>query len=187
MHVTCNKDTVKCKIRRYHICFFIFIFSLLLNDKWCSVRLALGVAEWRNPFLFCLDFLCIISQVCYLDQSAVIDYRFLSQCEKVITFQPFVHVSWQSWCLYLALSVTHSICTVISCSVSFSHMPPQPLSSGLLPSIPSIMLMCTAFDPDAQICRLWEADGQSHHWLHVCLLHRGKVEKRTWNEMRGHE
>lgn len=67
----------------------------MINDALLGWPLVL-LKEETLFYFFCLDFLRIIYQLCYLDQSAIIDYRFLSQCEKVITFQPFVHVSWQT-------------------------------------------------------------------------------------------
>ncbi len=52
---------------------------------------------------------------------------------KLITVLTSVCLSWQSRCLYLALSIMHSICTFISCFVSFSHMLSQALSFCLSP------------------------------------------------------
>lgn len=108
---------------------------------------------------------------------------------KVITVLTSVRISWQSRCLYLALSIMHSICTFISCFVSFSHMLSQALSFCLFPQYLSDghsirshhrnLLALRKLMANLITVATWQGNTNP-----VCLIQTGKVGERTWNEMR---
>ncbi len=108
---------------------------------------------------------------------------------KLITVLTSVRLSWQSRCLYLALSIMHSICTFISCFVSFSHMLSQApsfclflqyLSDGhSIRSHHRNLLALRKLMANLITVATWRGNTNS-----VCLIQTGKVGERTWNEMR---
>lgn len=146
---------------------------------------------WKHFFVFPPVFGSSVHYLSSLLSRSVCDRRltFSVTAWKVITVLTCMCLSWQSRCLYLALSVIHSICTFISCFVSFSHMLSQALSFRLLPSIPVWWAQHSI--PPQKSVGFEKADGQSHHRGNIakqhCLIQTGKVGERTWNEMRDHE